>query len=212
MQVIYCDNHLLIVSKPAGISTQPHPSQEPNCQDLAKAYLKKRFQKLGNVFLEPIHRLDKPVSGIVVFARTSKALSRLQEKMRQHAIIKTYIALVEKPLPLSSSTLEHYLIHEEFHARVVSATHPQAKLARLHYVQIGERGGKSLVEITLETGRYHQIRAQCAAVGSAVVGDEKYGSCSLTNKKRICLHHAQIQLPHPITQEILTFRCEAADF
>jgi 23S rRNA pseudouridine1911/1915/1917 synthase len=205
MQIIFCDNHLLIVSKPAGISTQPHDGPGDNLLDLAKAWLKKQFDKLGKVFLEPIHRLDKPVSGLVLFARTSKALSRLQEMMREHKIEKTYFAWVEGSLPQLKGTLEHFLFHDAHRARVVDPSHPRAKLARLHYLQVDQRKGKSYVEIHLETGRYHQIRAQLAAVGSPVIGDEKYGSTFPWKKEEIALHHGCLKLFHPVTKAALCF-------
>jgi 23S rRNA pseudouridine1911/1915/1917 synthase len=203
MKIIFCDNHLLVVSKPAGISTQPHVPGEINLLDQAKRWLKKEYQKSGNVFLEPIHRLDKPVSGLVLFARTSKALSRLQEMMRQRQIEKTYFAWVEGVL--DSGTLEHYLFHDDHRARVVEPSHPQAKLARLHYVKIDQRADRSLVEIQLETGRYHQIRAQFAAIGHPVLGDQKYGSTTSWKKEEIALHHGRMKLSHPVTKSALCF-------
>jgi 23S rRNA pseudouridine1911/1915/1917 synthase len=206
MEIIFCDNHLLVVAKPTGISTQPHVGLGVNLLNQAKAWLKKQFQKPGNVFLEPVHRLDKPASGLVLFARTSKALSRLQEMMRQKEIGKTYFAWVEGVLPAREGTLEHHLLHDEYRARVVSPSHPQAKLALLHYrTQIDQKNGKSLVEIQLETGRYHQIRAQFAAIGCPVVGDTKYGSSFPLKKDQIALHHGGLKFFHPVTKSPLSF-------
>ena len=207
MKIIFCDNHLLIVSKPAGISTQPHEGESRNLLDQAKEWLKKEFCKPGNVFLEPVHRLDKPVSGLVLFARTSKALSRLQEMMRGHQIEKTYLAWVEGQLPEPEGTLEHYLLHDEHRARVVNSSHPQAKLARLHYRQVDKKSETTLVEVRLETGRYHQIRAQLSAIGCPILGDSKYGSASPWKKDQIALHHATLRLTHPVTKEVLHFEC-----
>jgi 23S rRNA pseudouridine1911/1915/1917 synthase len=206
MEIIFCDNHLLIVSKPSGISTQPHhEGADDNLLDLAKAWLKRQFQKPGKVFLEPIHRLDTPVSGLVLFARTSKALSRLQEMMRERKIEKTYFTWIEGSLPEREGTLEHFLLHDEHCARVVDASHPRVKLAILHYLHIDQQKGKSLVEIHLETGRYHQIRAQFAAIDCPVIGDIKYGSPSLWKKNRIALHHGRLKFSHPVTKVNLTF-------
>ncbi len=260
-EIIYCDNHLLIVIKPAGMSTQPHDGEDIhrviqkfefgkdsaqnlsqakpmpkqrlckhrcdagrsqslgcwhsqnqlsnhevyNLQDLAKAWIKKEFQKPGNVFLEPIHRLDKPVSGLVLFARTSKALSRLQEMMRGRQIEKTYYAWVEGVLPQKEGTLEHFLMHGDHHAYV----HPKGKLARLHYRQIAQEHGKTHVEIILETGRYHQIRAQFLEIGCPIVGDAKYGSKTLG---RIALHHGRLRFNHPVTHKQLDFHSQIAIF
>ncbi|MBS0621075.1 MAG: RNA pseudouridine synthase [Verrucomicrobia bacterium] len=206
MEVIYCDNHLLVVVKPAGLSTQPHLESADNLLDQAKAYLKKRFDKKGAVFLEPVHRLDKPVSGLVLFARTSKALSRLQESMRAQAIEKTYYATVEGSLPEEAGTLEHFLFHDDHRARIVSASHPEGKRARLHYKVIKKEAGKTFLEIVLETGRYHQIRAQLSAAHCPIFGDQKYGSTHPWKKGAIALYHGRMRLMHPVTQEPLSFQ------
>jgi 23S rRNA pseudouridine1911/1915/1917 synthase len=212
MEVIFCDNHVLVVSKPRGLSTQPHDSDEENLTDLAKAFVKKKYAKTGNVYLEPVHRLDKPVSGLVLFARTSKALSRLQEMMREKRIKKTYFAWLEGDLPDVAGTLEHYLFHDEHKARVVSASYKEAKQARLHYKVLDKQKGRCLVEIDLETGRYHQIRAQFAAVGCPVVGDTKYGSKMSFKNNQIALHHGRLTFDHPVTKELLVLNDEQACF
>jgi 23S rRNA pseudouridine1911/1915/1917 synthase len=201
MQIIHCDNHLLIVSKPAGLSTQPHDGHTDNLLDQAKAWVKKEFQKPGKVFLEPIHRLDTPVSGLVLFARTSKALSRLQEMMRNREIEKTYIAWVEGTLPEDEGMLEHHLIHDEHRARV----HPEGKISRLRYKKLVEKSGRTRVEIELETGRYHQIRCQFAAISCPIVGDAKYGSTSSWKKGEIALHHGRLKFTHPVTKLEVSF-------
>ena len=165
MKPIYCDNHLLVLEKPAGIATQP------DFHEAAKGWVKEAFSKPGNVFLEPIHRLDRPASGIVVFARTSKALSRLNEAMRQKKMKKFYIAKVEGEVE-EEGVLEHLLIHGDFRAYV----DPKGKIALLRFRRIALTKTHSVVEVELETGRYHQIRAQFAAIGHPIVGDGKYGS------------------------------------
>jgi 23S rRNA pseudouridine1911/1915/1917 synthase len=206
MEVIFCDNHILVVSKPSGLSTQPHPGSDHNLTDQAKAWAKKEYNKPGNVFLEPIHRLDKPVSGLVLFARTSKALSRLQDMMRQCQIGKTYFAWVEGFPPNLTGALENYLVHDEHKARVVNSSHPKGKFARLSYVLLEKKPDRSLVEINLETGRYHQIRVQFSAIGCPVLGDAKYGSSFPSNEGKISLRHGQLKLNHPITKEPLVFK------
>lgn len=200
LNVVFCDNHLLVVDKPAGMLTQPDGSGEENLEDLAKAWVKEQFQKPGAVFLEPVHRLDKPVSGLVLFARTSKALSRLHAMMRDREILKIYYAKVERLPAQKEGTLEHFLVHDDFQARVVPANSPGAKKAILHYRIIGP----DLLEITLHTGRYHQIRAQLAAIGSPIVGDAKYGG-RLFFSEGIALHHGRMQFVHPVTKETVTF-------
>ena len=187
---VFVDNHLLVVDKPAGIPTQP------DLVDLAKNWLKEKYHKPGNVFLEPIHRLDKPVSGLVLFARTSKALSRLQEMMRERKIIKTYHARIEGSPPDSQGTLKHTLVHDDFRARI----DPSGKEAILHYRLLHD----NLLEITLETGRYHQIRVQLAAIGCPIVGDKKYGAKTGYKADTIALSHVKMELTHPVTHQQIT--------
>lgn len=184
--VLYEDNHLLAVNKPQGLLTQPSGTSEISLEALAKEYIKEKYQKPGNVFLHAVHRLDKPVSGIVLFAKTQKALSRLNEMMRNREGEKIYVAKVERELPLGN-VLEHRLIHDDFKAVEDS----QGKPCRLLYKKIGEH----LYEITLETGRYHQIRAQLSLVKSPVVGDTKYGAKAAG---RLYLHHTRFSFDHPV--------------
>jgi 23S rRNA pseudouridine1911/1915/1917 synthase len=176
-----------------------------NLTDLAKAWVKKEYNKPGAVFLEPIHRLDKLVSGLVLFARTSKALSRLQESMRNHEIKKTYLAHLEGKPPTAEGLLEHYLVHDEHRARVVDVSHKEAKLARLYYKVLESKEETTLVMIDLHTGRYHQIRMQFSAIGCPVVGDRKYGSCMPFTAPGIGLHHGRIGFEHPVTREAMLF-------
>lgn len=193
LEVLYRDNHLLIVSKPAGVPTQP--LFEERCRE----WLKAKEGKAGNAYLHVVHRLDTPVSGIVVCACSSKALSRLHAAMREGLFRKRYLALVTGMLPAASGVLEHYLFHdmERHRAIVVGADRPHAKLCRLSYRLLRAEGEVSLVAIDLETGRYHQIRAQLAAVGCPVVGDVKYGSRSSFAEGAIGLHHYEAGVPHP---------------
>lgn len=194
LDVIYCDNHLLVAVKPGGVATQP------DFHEVARAYIKERFNKPGNVFLEPIHRLDKPVSGLVIFARTSKALSRLNEAQREHKIQKFYRARVEGA-PEKQATLNHRLLHGDHRALI----DPKGKEAILHYTRIGPHE----IEIELVTGRYHQIRAQLGAVGLPIVGDRKYGSRK--ESATIALTHVRTSLPHPTTKEQMTFSVDAIE-
>ena len=188
-RIVYCDNHLLVVNKPPGIATQP------DLEETAKAWVKKTYQKPGNVFLHPIHRLDKSVGGLVLFARTSKALSRLQALMRERKISKTYHALVEGRLSCKEGTLKHSLVHGDHKAFVSS----QGKEAILHYRVLEEKDGCTHVTIDLETGRYHQIRAQFAATGHPILGDKKYGS-TRHYPEGIALCHVRLEFIHPITK------------
>jgi 23S rRNA pseudouridine1911/1915/1917 synthase len=203
-QILYEDNHLFVVCKPAGILTQPSGTQQKNLEDICKAWLKKTYNKPGNIFLEAVHRLDKSVSGIVVFARTSKALSRLNAALRQQQFRKVYLAIVEGLPEKSVDTLEHYLLHDAYQSLVVSVNRPGAKLCRLHYQVLKHANQTSLVEVILETGRYHQIRAQLAAIGKPIVGDAKYGSQKPCFSPGIALHHSELMFPHPTLGKSIT--------
>lgn len=195
--VLYCDNHLLVVNKPPGVATQP------DLEEAAKAWIKHRFKKEGAVFLHVIHRLDKPASGLVLCARTSKALSRLQEAMRRREIQKTYVAEVEGHLSCPQAELKHFLVHGD-HKAYVSA---EGKEAILRYRVIKEKKQSTVVEIELETGRYHQIRAQFAALGHPLLGDEKYGS-KVPYGKGIALTHVKLVFMHPVTKERVEVKLE----
>lgn len=193
--IIYSDNHLLIVEKPVEIPTQP------DLTELAKAWIKKKYNKPGNVYLHPIHRLDRVVSGLVLFARTSKALSRLQEMMRERKIEKIYHALVEGDLPEEEGRLVHHLIHGSFRAEVSK----EGKEAILDYRILKHEKDATLLEIHLVTGRYHQIRAQLSNIGCPILGDEKYGSKKKW-PKGIALHHSEMRFEHPVTKDSLVFK------
>lgn len=179
----YEDNHLLIASKPPGVPTQPDFTEK------MRAYIKKKYQKPGNVFLEPAHRLDQPVSGLVLFARTSKALTRLQALMRDQAILRVYLAKVFPPLK-GEGTFRDFIAHGDHRAI------PGDKEAILHYKESGD-----LVEVTLQTGRYHQIRYQLSKAGHPIIGDVKYGG---KKHPRVLLHASKIGLVHPVTKEPIT--------
>jgi len=196
---IFCDNHLLVLDKPAGIATQP------DFHELAKNYIKEAFNKPGKVFLEPIHRLDKPVGGLVLFARTSKALSRMNEAMREKKLKKIYRARVEGIVE-ETGTLKHFLTHGEYRALI----DPNGKEAILHFERLEIFGDNSHVEIELETGRYHQIRAQFSAIGHPILGDQKYGAKK--RQENIALHHYKLQFPHPISKQEITCQSRVVFF
>jgi len=176
MNVLYEDNHLIAVLKPAGVLVQGDAHEKECLLEDVRRYLKETYQKPGNVFVGLIHRLDRPVSGIVLFAKTSKGASRLSEQFREHTIRKVYHALVEGHMKKSEGELVMKLEKDE--ATRVTRVSAQGKEARLSYRVIKEFGKNSLVEIDLGTGRFHQIRAQFSAVGHPIVGDAKYGASS----------------------------------
>ena len=172
MEILYEDNHLFIVNKPAGLLTQPTKQEPDSLETRAKQWIKEAAKKPGNVFLHAIHRLDRPVSGIIAFAKTQKALERLNEASREKQTVKHYLALIEGAPKSNVGALEHNLIHDDYRA----AVHPAGKHARLTYKVLEKMPRKCLIEVFLETGRYHQIRAQFAYIGCPILGDTKYGS------------------------------------
>ncbi|MCE2982503.1 MAG: RNA pseudouridine synthase [Parachlamydia sp.] len=204
LSILFEDNHLLVINKPGGLLTQPSGTEQESLERLAKSWMKEIYKKPGNVFLEAIHRLDKPVSGIVVFAKTSKALSRLNASIREKKAKKTYFALLENKPP-STGLLEHYMIHDDYRATIVSKNNPRGKKATLSFEMLKETLRGFLVKIELDTGRYHQIRVQFAEIGCPIVGDQKYGAKSLFEAGVIGLHHGIFEVPHPVISELCHF-------
>ena len=184
--VLFEDNHLLAIDKPEGMITQATDGHGVSLEEIAKDYLKEKYQKPGNVYLHACHRLDKPVSGIVIFAKTSKALSRMNEVIRERDVEKIYLTRLSHPLK-ESGKLEHRLIHDDFKAK----EDPSGKVSTLSYKHVQD----DLYEIALETGRYHQIRIQLSLAGAPIIGDDKYGG---KPADRLYLHHSRFSFPHPI--------------
>lgn len=202
---LFEDNHLLVLNKPAGVLTQPSGTEQDSLEQQAKAWIKQVHHKPGNVFLEAVHRLDKPVSGVVVFGKTSKALSRLNTSIRTKQMRKIYWAWVEGVISSDEGSLEHFLLHDDFHAKVVPSHHPEGKVARLNYRVLQRAKERTLLEIELITGRYHQIRLQLSAINHPIWGDRKYGGKQPYVPDAIALHHRCLELTHPISQAWLTF-------
>lgn len=200
--VIYCDNHILVANKPAGILTQPDDTKNPDLETQMKEWVKETFHKKGAVFLHCLHRIDRPVSGLVLFARTSKALSRLNEEVRANQIQRIYVAEVEGVLPNQEGELKHHLIHGDH--RAIVSMQKGSKLCELKYCVERVEGHLTRVRIELITGRYHQIRAQFAAIGHPVVGDIRYGA-NHGDGRTIRLHSAKLLFTHPVTKEKLSF-------
>jgi 23S rRNA pseudouridine1911/1915/1917 synthase len=198
IEIIYEDNHLLALNKPAGLLTQPSGKDEESLESRAKAWVKQTKDKPGEVFLHALHRLDKPVSGIVLFARTSKALSRINEDMRKKSIIKVYHAVITTEPPALQGTLMHHLRHSRLRSVVASPEEQGSRESLLTYRVLERSGSMILVEIVLDTGRYHQIRAQLAACGCPIFGDVRYGGEKRHHAEGIALHHREMEFMHPV--------------
>jgi len=205
LKILYEDNHIIIVNKRAGDLVQGDKTGDIPLSELVKGYIKKKYQKPGEVYLGVVHRLDRPTSGVVIFARTSKALSRLNEALRNKTIQKTYWAIVKKTPIKESDTLINYLVKNPKNNKSTAFGTEQkgTKKAILHY-EIHKKFDKySLLEINLETGRHHQIRVQLATIGSPIKGDLKYGFDRSNKDGGIHLHARQIEFIHPVTKESL---------
>jgi 23S rRNA pseudouridine1911/1915/1917 synthase len=203
--ILYEDNHVLVVVKPEGLASQADDSGEPDLLSLLKAFIKERDQKPGNVYLGLIHRLDRPVGGVVVFAKTSKAGSRLSDALRKLQFHKTYRAVVNGKAPESLQLVNHLIKNPDLNkVRVVEEDELGGKVARLSAQRIAYNNDQdlSLLEITLETGRSHQIRVQLSHNGFPIVGDQKYGGRKAPN---IALHAVKLAFPHPVKDAVLTF-------
>lgn len=205
MTVLYEDNHIIIVNKEVGEIVQGDKTGDKPLSEIVKEYLKEKYNKPGNVFCGVTHRLDRPTSGIVVFAKTSKALSRLNELFRKDEVTKTYWALVRNMPQRSEDTLVHYLIKNE---RINKSTaydfeKKGTKKSILHYKIIARSENYCLLEIDLETGRHHQIRTQLSKIGSPIKGDLKYGADRSNPDGGISLHARSISFIHPVSKETI---------
>lgn len=208
VNVLYEDNHLLVVVKPYGVPSQADETGDADMLTLGKAYIAQKYNKPGNVYLGLVHRLDRPTGGVMVFARTSKAAARLAAQMQSGAFEKTYLAVLTALPPQSEGALWHDITKDErtHTAHVWDQPVAGAKKAGLDYKVLAERSGLYLVRVKLLTGRFHQIRAQFAHVGAAVYGDMKYGERRV--KAPLALFASALSLSHPTTGERLTFEAK----
>ncbi|PWW05473.1 RluA family pseudouridine synthase [Paenibacillus cellulosilyticus] len=209
--VLFEDNHLLVVIKPPGVPSQEDESGDPDMLTLLKEDLKIRHNKPGNVFLGLVHRLDRPVGGAMLFAKTSKAASRLSDTVRTREFGKTYIAVVHGSPKQAQATLKHWMRKDSKRnvSDVFDRPVADAKEAVLDYAVIASTGGLSLVTVKLHTGRSHQIRAQMSAIGCPLYGDAKYGASSGQRSAAhgtVALWSSSVSFPHPVSKEWLTFR------
>lgn len=208
--VVFEDNHLLVVNKPAGILVQGDETGDKPLVEYGKDYIKDKLQKPGAVFLGVVHRLDRPVSGVVVFARTSKALERMNALFRERSTEKVYWALVSNKPPADSGTLIHWLKKDEKKNKTTWFTRetPDALRSELSYQLLAFKNGYYLLEVKPITGRSHQIRAQLASMNCPIVGDVKYGATELAEDGRIFLHARKLSFIHPVKKEPVTFIAE----
>lgn len=197
LNILFEDNHLLAIAKPTGISTQGEAAGVVSLWSLGCEYLKTKYNKPGNVYLGVVSRLDKLVSGVVLFARTSKAAKRLNEQIRERQPEKLYWAVVATRLPQPEGTWEDWISPHPTEPKMIAAKTPQAKFARLHYRLLEIVGKFSLLEIRLETGRKHQIRVQLASRNLPIVGDRKYGS-EISFQGALALHAKRLTVEHPV--------------
>lgn len=199
IDVLYEDNHLIAINKKSGDIVQGDKTGDKPLSEHIKEYIKKKYQKPGNVFLGTIHRLDRPTSGIILYARTSKALKRMNEQFRNQLIEKTYWAIVDKHPPHSKGTLENYLMKNQKKNKSV-VTDKKGKYAMLDYKVIKQLQNFVHLEIKPKTGRHHQIRVQLANIGCIIKGDIKYGAKRSNKDKGISLVAKEIKFTHPITK------------
>lgn len=207
LSILYEDNHLLVIEKPINLPVQEDASQDPDLLNLLKRYLKETYQKPGNVYLGLVHRLDRPVGGVMVFAKTSKAAARLAKQVQSHTMQKTYLAICTQAQTLPIKQIySDYLLKDRAANRVnvVSSATPGAKYAELSYQTLASHQDLALVRIQLKTGRSHQIRVQFASRHHALWGDQRYNSLAKP-KQQIALFAYQLQFEHPVTHTVMCF-------
>lgn len=207
IHILYEDNHVLVIEKPVNIPVQEDSSGDRDLLTALKEDLKKRYQKPGNVYLGLVHRLDRPVGGVMVFAKTSKAASRLSDQLRRKTIDRQYLAIVRGVPKKKQATLQHYLYKDRKKNQVFSVkpNHPEAKPAKLDYSVLNTYSDSSLVKVRLHTGRSHQIRVQLASEGFPLYGDQKYGSKVNKRGEQIALWAHTLEFIHPTTKETMQF-------
>lgn len=209
LKVLYEDNHIIVVRKDPNIPSQADKTEDIDMLTIIKKYIKEKYNKPGNVYLGLVHRLDRPVGGVMVFAKTSKAASRLSNQVREKIFKKKYLAVVDGKFDQENGSLEDYLYKDERNnmSKVVKPEKKNAKLAKLDYEVLvyNEVKDLSLVKVNLHTGRHHQIRVQLAHSGHSIFGDQKYGKRG--KGKQIALWAYELTIQHPVSKEEMTFKC-----
>jgi len=204
--IFYRDNHLLVLYKPAGLLVQADDTEDVSLLELGKSWVKEIYEKPGKVFLGMVHRLDRPVAGVVLFCRTSKAAARMSEQFRTGATEKYYVAVLRGEMKMKSGRLIDFLERRENRSSVVVPEGtPKSREARLSFDVLGVEQGLSLVKVKLETGRHHQIRVQFAHIGHPILGDLRYGAPEPLPQKQIALFAKELVITHPVRGERLRF-------
>lgn len=210
IDVLYEDNHLLIVEKPVNIAVQEDASKDMDLLNMLKSYIKEKYNKPGDVYLGLVHRLDRPVGGVMVFARTSKAASRLSNELRKQQIYRKYKAIIRGTLPNKQGELVDYLYKDRKKnlVSVVSSKNKDGKKAILEYKVLSKKDNLSMLEVELKTGRSHQIRVQLANQGTPLYGDQKYGEHVNKHGQQIALWASSLSVKHPTKDEMITVESE----
>lgn len=205
-QVLYEDNHLIAIDKPGGTIVQVDVTGDPSLEDMVKVFLARKYNKPNEAFLGVVHRLDRPVSGLIVFAKTSKATERMNALFKENQVKKTYWAIVRNRPPAGSGKLTHWLLRDTKKnvTRAYSKQVNGSKFSELSYEIIAEKDGYFLLAIYPVTGRTHQIRVQLSAMGCPIVGDNKYGYPRAGLRKTISLHAKSLEFLHPVRKDLLT--------
>ena len=213
MQILYEDNHIIVVSKTSGEIVQGDKTGDKTLCDSVKEYIKEKYSKPGNVFLGIAHRLDRPVSGIVIFAKTSKALSRLNNMFRDGEVHKLYWAITQNMPQKEEDTLTHWIVRNEKQNKsyAYDREKPGSKKAMLHYKVISSTDNYTLLAVNLMTGRHHQIRCQLSAIGCPIKGDLKYGSRRSNNDGSISLHARKVEFVHPVSKQPMCIEAPVPD-
>ncbi|MCP5023713.1 MAG: RluA family pseudouridine synthase [bacterium] len=208
-EVLHVDNHVLALRKPAGLPSVPDSSGDASLLDWGRDWIAREFQKPGNVFLGVVHRLDRPVSGVVVFGRTSKGASRLSDSLRRHDLEKIYWAVVGRAPDPGAGELEQWLLKDAQRntVRLVPSEQAGAKHARTRYKTLETQGHRTLMELEPHTGRPHQLRVAMASQGSAILGDLRYGAKRPLPDRSVALHAAALRIPHPTLDQPLRLVC-----
>lgn len=207
LKVLYEDNHIIVVIKPQNIPSQADESSDEDLLSMVKAYIKEKYNKPGNVYVGLVHRLDRPTGGIMVFAKTSKAASRLSQQIKEHSTTKVYYTVVDGELRANEEILVNYLKKDEKNniVKIVSQGDKDAKRAELQYKVLQTEGRYSLLEVNLLTGRSHQIRVQMNGIGLPICGDTKYNQKDSSKMKYLALWAGRLEFNHPVTKERMVF-------